>query len=820
MKAFKFLSAIVIISLAIFLSCLEVKEVMAADSIRVGVFELNFQAPEVDLSKVSMFTAASIYKRHDAGKRKYTKFFMDILSKSDGFSSELIKVSDREYIESFSSSSRYNRSMTNNNLSNMSAEEIAERHKALFMKKARTKKCNYTAQGGITFERSPKNEVVANANITIINIESDKTFSFFSTVKIPFSAKSAKKSKSKSSKDSSITEESAREQAATIAFNKIIKYFSYEITGDYPRIINITGDNIIINKGSDSFMDIGDKFSVFITLGESENLNDIFGESQQNSGVQTLAVIEIKSVEKDSSTAEIISGLGNISTLRPNDKLHPESKMTVDNYISRAKQDLIFPNTRPEPAKIAVVPAPSKEIPVQSVIEPISELPPGMIRVGIINFDSKAYGISKKEASTLADLLSRMLSNSDKIAVLERSQLEAIAREQKLTLSGLIDPAQAAQIGKLASCQYILLGSITGCEERDIISGRYINPTERANFSQFYKPGMSSKAQGILMGLELIVAISEAVEAQKENVVTETHEVITEIDARLINVETSQIIMSLTERGSAAQSDIITQDGNGQIKHIEANYGDLENRAIASTAANLSQRIREKLADEFVQITSINDGEIIINRGSSSGIQTGDLFCVYSEGQSGGDTEAIISIKDVQEAFSIGEIAKSIYESYSPIAGCKLEPVLHSDFQRGIWHIKNQRRSQAKEENKYNISLEQLSIKNSKKKRLENASTDTKKVIKSYGLNLNAEKNLINLHTKASKASTAKKKYDAYRKISDSNMNDYLAAYNTGRYALEQSMYIEAREWASKALFVNPNYIPAKNLIDKIDSGE
>ena len=51
-------------------------------------------------------------------------------------------------------------------------------------------------------------------------------------------------------------------------------------------------------------------------------------------------------------------------------------------------------------------------------------------------------------------------------------------------------------------------------------------------------------------------------------------------------------------------------------------------------------------------------------------------------------------------------------------------------------------------------------------------------------------------------------------------MNDYLAAYNTGRYALEQSMYIEAREWASKALFVNPNYIPAKNLIDKIDSGE
>ena len=47
-----------------------------------------------------------------------------------------------------------------------------------------------------------------------------------------------------------------------------------------------------------------------------------------------------------------------------------------------------------------------------------------------------------------------------------------------------------------------------------------------------------------------------------------------------------------------------------------------------------------------------------------------------------------------------------------------------------------------------------------------------------------------------------------------------LAAYNTGKYALELSMYMEAREWASKALFVNPNYKPAQTLVDKIDNGD
>ncbi|MBQ7578050.1 MAG: hypothetical protein IJT21_07295 [Synergistaceae bacterium] len=795
MKIFK--SALSVIAILL-LCCVEV---LAADSnIRIGVEDFWFSSPETDISKHSTFSVASVQQKNS---KKYKKMFIDLLSKTNGFEGGNLQLEVVDY--QLSGRNLYRRSITETlTTSPKTQQEAMKMHMDQLRNAARRNKYNYIFRGHIIFKNSSKSDVEATVNFSINEVISDRNFEIFSDVKVPLSAVKPQRGKgSRGSKDSSTNEQSAREHAALLAFNKALQYFRYEITEDYPKILSVDGDNITINKGSDSFMSAGDKFFVMLN---NEEVNDIFGENLQSSN---LAIIVIKSVQKNSSTAEIYSNLGNISTLRPDDILRPVNNMIVDNYLSNK---FSFPDKRPE---IAAAPS-SSQAPAN--VEPIPALPPGMIRVGVVNFDSKAAGIPQKGASTLSDLLSRMLANSDKIAVLERSQLNAIAREHKLNLSGLIDPATAAQIGKLASCQYILIGSVTGCEERDTVSGRYIRPTESANFSRYNTANMSSKAAGVLLGLEIIALIAKNSEAQKENIVIETHEVITEIDARLINVQTSQII-AVSVKGSAAQSDVITQDGNGQIKHVEANYGDLSNRAIASTAANLGQRIREVLANELVQITSVNDGEIIINRGSSSGIQVDDLFCVYSEDQSGGDTEAIISIKDVQESFSTAEIAKSIYDPYSPAVGSRLEPVLHSDFQRGIWHIKNQKRLQAQERNKDNVSLESLSSGTGRKKRLENASTDPKKVIKTYGLKPNEEKSLINAHVKASKASSAKNKYEAYKKISDANINDYLAAYNTGKYALDQSMYIEAREWASKALFANPNYKPAKDLIEKIDKG-
>ena len=263
-----------------------------------------------------------------------------------------------------------------------------------------------------------------------------------------------------------------------------------------------------------------------------------------------------------------------------------------------------------------------------------------------------------------------------------------------------------------------------------------------------------------------------------------------------------------------------TEELRENLKSVEANYGSLNSRAIASTAANLNHKIREAITGEKVQISSVNDGEIIINRGTNSGIQVGDLFCVYSEGQSYGDTEAIVLVTDVQEAFSTAELVTAVTASYSFMPGSRLEPVMYSDFQKGIWHIKNQKRTQAIEVKKQDISLDELTNDLGRNKKLETSSTDAKKVIRSYRLTPTKEKALITAHSKASKANNAQKKYESYKQLSEADVNDYLAAYNTGKYALELSMYIEAREWSSKALFVNPNYTPAQALIEKIDKGD
>ncbi|MBR0233107.1 MAG: hypothetical protein IJQ47_03580, partial [Synergistaceae bacterium] len=631
-------------------------------------------------------------------------------------------------------------------------------------------------------------------------------------------------------------DEQIREQEISKAFAKAIANFQDSVTGDVAKITKIVNNDVFINRGTKSKVEIGDTYIVKTQF--DDGLDDVFGTTDESSKTVSLAIIQVKDVYEDSSVAEIIPDGGYITTLRVDDVIDPMRSAGghggVDEYLDKVKSGKLaaFPSQRPEVKKVEIQPTVAKSTSkktsdkslkkekTSSALKPLPALPPGVMRIAVMQFDSKTEGVSAKGAASITDILSRTLSNSDKIVIVERNRLEAIKKEHKLNLAGLIDAETAAQIGKLIGCQYVLVGSVTEMNERDTVSGRYIRPTPRADYSKLYTSNMSSTAAGIFLGLQIISDIAEANNAKKENIVTETHELLAKVDVRLVEAATSQVKMAFTEQGSAAQSDVVTQDGNGVLKNVEVDFDNLENRAIASVATNIGHRIREVLVNEPVQISSVNDKEIIINRGSSSGVQVDDLFCVYAEGQNDGDTEAVISVKEVQDAFSIAEVKLALSNSYSPSVGSRLEPVLYSDYQRGIWHIKNQKNSQASDKNKQDISLEGLLNNSTKRKRFENSSTDAKKVIRSYGYNAKKENSLINAHLKAAKGSSAKNKYEAYKKLSDADMSDYLAAYNTGRYAFELSMYIEAREWASKALFVNPNYQPAKTLIEKIDNGD
>lgn len=84
-------------------------------------------------------------------------------------------------------------------------------------------------------------------------------------------------------------------------------------------------------------------------------------------------------------------------------------------------------------------------------------------RVAVLDFENatsnRIFGDKLGEAA--ADELTTQLVKSGAFTVIERRQIAAILEEQRAGMSGAIDPATAAAIGKVLGAQFILLGSIT-----------------------------------------------------------------------------------------------------------------------------------------------------------------------------------------------------------------------------------------------------------------------------------------------------------------------------------------------------------------------
>ena len=85
----------------------------------------------------------------------------------------------------------------------------------------------------------------------------------------------------------------------------------------------------------------------------------------------------------------------------------------------------------------------------------------GKVRVGVLQFESKTSGVSQQQANAVMDLMTRALASSKSISVIERAQLDKVGKEIRLGQSGLVDASTAAEVGRIAGVQYILLGAVT-----------------------------------------------------------------------------------------------------------------------------------------------------------------------------------------------------------------------------------------------------------------------------------------------------------------------------------------------------------------------
>lgn len=100
------------------------------------------------------------------------------------------------------------------------------------------------------------------------------------------------------------------------------------------------------------------------------------------------------------------------------------------------------------------------------------------LSIAVLPFASQGIGTELKDVDFLDKLITGFV-NSKRFKVIERAQLEKILEEQKLGLSGIIDPTTAAEIGKGIGVDAVVLGSVTRAGNSLSIDARLID-TENA----------------------------------------------------------------------------------------------------------------------------------------------------------------------------------------------------------------------------------------------------------------------------------------------------------------------------------------------------
>ncbi|GHS95062.1 hypothetical protein AGMMS50276_09350 [Synergistales bacterium] len=452
-----------------------------------------------------------------------------------------------------------------------------------------------------------------------------------------------------------------------------------------------------------------------------------------------------------------------------------------------------------------------------------------IVQLGVMEFVSKANGVSPMEADAIMDVFTRTLTNSKSIAVVERARLDLIAREHKIAISGLVDVNTAAEVGRIAGMQYMLLGAVTEISRRT--SGGAIP----------------------LMGMF--------------NIKSEKQEVKVTINARIVDVTTSEVCLAISETGSSSSSSGgITMQG---FAYIEKEYGGLEARAIADAVNRLSHEIREFLGGENSYIIEAKDKKhVLIDVGSTMGAKEGSLYLVYVEGQairnmSGEviDKEKIplagLKVSNAESAHSTCELVAKGGKLENIRRGDKIEPITSVELKKirfaatrpassgGTRETPRMARTTPTPTPTPTPPVESRPItppaeisrpttppavprqepKETPPQPVRtdvatNTATDVK-IIDTYPISSD-EANIMKMaHIKAYSLYKGIRYKDAYQmfcKLADDYRGDYLAAYWAGMSAQKLKNNADAAAaWFDKALSINPNYQPARTERAKIN---
>jgi len=247
--------------------------------------------------------------------------------------------------------------------------------------------------------------------------------------------------------------------------------------------------------------------------------------------------------------------------------------------------------------------------------------PPRKKRVAVIDFEygtvrtavSGLFGTDIDVGRGICDLLVKRLVQDGSYTVVERRMIDKILAEQNFSTSDRANPATAAQIGKILGLDAIIVGSITqfGAETKGTKVGG-----AGGGWGGFGLGGLSMK---------------------------KTKAIVT-LDARLIDVDTAEILAVADGKGESKRESTSLLGGGGNWRGwgaggVDFSSSDFEEtilgEAIKGAVDQMSAGViasKDKLQARVVMveglIAAVELDVVVLNVGAKSGLKAGDQLSV------------------------------------------------------------------------------------------------------------------------------------------------------------------------------------------------
>ena len=422
-------------------------------------------------------------------------------------------------------------------------------------------------------------------------------------------------------------------------------------------------------------------------------------------------------------------------------------------------------------------------------------------------------------AVAITEMFTTQLANSPAFRVVERSRLQSIAREHRISQSGLADPATMLKVGRIAGVKWLLTGSIT----------EYVNKQ-----TAFGIPLGGKSRDGALMF------------GSSEGKVT--------IDIRTVNVETSEIKNAFSVTGAASSSSFGAEYRGYAVGDFTVPA--VVDAAIRQAVKKAVKDLERRIGGLQYRIVKVNPDTAIIDSGSSRGVEKGQLFAVYSEGDVLRDyrgniigTEniyyALLKVSDVKADYSICTYVKGKGGPSMCRGGDLLEPIERA--QAKTLPVVKHRKMKTTEilesmEPSLSTSPDTSRLVSSERPTVRrqnapapitppavplvapapsvdvNVCTD-EKLIESYQISERERDNVRGIYQTGMEYYKDKKYKEAYKQFLLGAMDsdyDVLNTYWAGMSAQRMGSQKSARRHFEAALKLNPDYQPAKKALKSL----